>query len=537
MAFWSRLNPRRVVAVDYDSSQLRLVLSERAGRRFRVLRMVGVPVPDGLDLTDARAVGTFLGESLRDARLAGVPLAMSIPRGQAVLKPLTLPPGTAEGEMPNMVRYQVAGELPFPEAEAVIDFTVTSHVDVEADSQSEPDGVSVLASAARLPVVDHYRQVAASAGGKLVRLSLRPYANLRCVSTCTVRDDSETVALVMVTPDETEIDVMDGQTLAFSRSALHKLRCVDAAADEADEASRNRDLHTVVTEVIRSLQSFVAAERASEVDAVLVAGGTGLEQEVAHMLTQRLGVPCDLLDPSGGYELRGEETASAFVSALGLAGGAETDLPFDFLHPTEPVEQPDRRRTLVLAAMASMVLLIAALVLVRMQYLGGLRAQRGEAYKERERLKDVARSATLLERNVEDVREYLDGRRDWLGHLANLSVLLPPADEAYLPGGLRTLGDGSIRFMLRVREPAVLDALTHRLREAGYEFKIARSTVVDRDPFGYPNNYEIRIEADKNAHVDLARGTSVGRPGDDQAGEVLTDPEARRRVMRRRRGS
>jgi hypothetical protein len=436
--------------------------------------------------------------------------------------------------MPNMVRYQVAGELPFPEEEAVIDFTVTSHVDVEADSPSEPDGVNVLASAARLPVVDHYRQVAASAGGKLVRLSLRPYANLRCVSTCTVREESETVALVMVTPDETEIDVMDGQTLAFSRSALHKLHCAD---DDADEASGNRDLHTVVTEVIRSLQSFVAAERASEVDAVLVAGGTGLEQEVAHMLTQRLGVPCELLDPSGGYALRGEDSASAFVSALGLAGGAETELPFDFLHPTEPVEQPDRRRALVLGAVAGVVMLIAALVLVRMQVLGDLRARRGEAYKERKRLKDVARRAKLLERNVDDVREYLDGRRDWLGHLANLSVLLPPADEAYLPGGVRTLGDGSIRFMLRVREPAVLDALTARLRDAGYEFKIARSTVVERDPFGYPNNYEIRVEANRHANVDLAHGAAIGRPDDDQAGEVLTDPEARRKVMRRRRGS
>ncbi|MFW6061439.1 MAG: pilus assembly protein PilM, partial [Planctomycetota bacterium] len=110
---------RKLVAVDFDSRQLRLVEAERHRSGARIVRLAGFPMPEGIDLTDAQAVGAFLGRTLREMRLSRARVLMNVPRGQSVLKPLTLPPGTHSDEIAGMVQYQVSGELPFRSEEAV----------------------------------------------------------------------------------------------------------------------------------------------------------------------------------------------------------------------------------------------------------------------------------------------------------------------------------------------------------------------------------------------------------------------------------
>jgi Tfp pilus assembly PilM family ATPase len=525
------------VAVDFDRDAFRVVEAQRAGGRAKITRLASVPISAKIDLTDAQAVGCALGRALKDLRLAGEPVVMNIPRGQAVLKPMTLPPGTARDEMAAMVRYQVEDELPFPGEEAVIDFTVTrSHFDVEDNQADDEDaGENVLVAAARLPVVDHYRQVAQAAGVKLHRLGLRPYANLRCIEACTVRGPDESVALVQLLADETEIDVMVGASLAFSRSAMNP----QEGRPHPDSDEGRRAVHTVVTEVIRSLQSFSAIERGKSVDAILVAGGTGIEGRVAKVLAERTGVQVEMLDPAGGFRLRPGEQQGEFVSALGLAAGScEEELPFDFVNPKQPVVKRDHRRTYVLAAVAGLVVLIAALFPLRERYLAPKQSLRSELYETRERLKKNLKRIKTLPRQYAEVRDFLEPSYDWPRHLAALSMLLPPADEAYLPDGLRTGSDGSIGFTVRTREVQTIGTITENLQQAGYRIKIGRSSVAQRDPFGYYNSYEVTVYVTDESPGELTRALAVGRPEEDDAATLLGSPEGFRRWrehMKRRR--
>ena len=133
-----RRMPGRFLAVDMDSRVLRIVCAERTGRHIRIARLLRADFPDDLDATDASAVGGFLAATLRGASISAAAMVMSVPRGQAVLKPVRLPPGTDEADLPDMVRYQVERELPFRIEEAVVDFTISRHYHV--DDSPETDG-------------------------------------------------------------------------------------------------------------------------------------------------------------------------------------------------------------------------------------------------------------------------------------------------------------------------------------------------------------------------------------------------------------
>ncbi len=71
---------RNLVAVDFDSRQLRIVQARRQGDRMRVTKMNCTPMPEGMDIADPKAVGEFLGRTLKSMHLGSNGLVMSVPR-------------------------------------------------------------------------------------------------------------------------------------------------------------------------------------------------------------------------------------------------------------------------------------------------------------------------------------------------------------------------------------------------------------------------------------------------------------------------
>ena len=169
--------PRHLAAVDFDSTSVRIVHARRTGAATRIDTLYTSPVPAELDLDDAQAVGEFLGRTLKEfsretrTSLHGCGVLMSVPRQKAVLKPLTLPPGTVPDEMAAMIRFQVEKDLPFGLDQSVIDFTVTSHLNPSGSTNGvdQNAGVGVLVGAVSIEVVEHYRRIAEAAGVKLRR--------------------------------------------------------------------------------------------------------------------------------------------------------------------------------------------------------------------------------------------------------------------------------------------------------------------------------------------------------------------------------
>ena len=470
----------RLVGVDFDSRKLRIVAAERSSRGRRIVACGGGDLPAGLDVADASAVGALLGKALAEMGLRGAPLVMCVPRSLAVLKPVKLPPNTPSEDLAAMVHFQVAKELPFPPEDAVIDFTAESHYDVQGGDAEEQPGVNVLAAAVRLSAVDYYRRVAAAAEAKLLGLALRPYADLRCVAECEPQDAGACVVLVHMTADETEIDVVADGALAFSRAAI---RSLPAGGDGAE-------VGPLVQEIARSLQSYHTVRRGARVDAVLVAGDTGLEDAACQQLAHRLAVPCRVLQC--GSMLPGEaREASGYISALGLAACDAGELPFDFLNPKRPPVLRDKRKTRIQAAALAAILLLLVTIAGGTLYLKDKEARVAALQKADAALDAQIKNVREVARQVEAIEQWRDGDRKWLDHLSRLAALMPPAKDIYVTG-LDAKADGSVSFVVQARGSENVTALGERLSGAGYSFRPGQIKT-GNNKHGYPYGTTVRV--------------------------------------------
>ena len=504
--------PKRFAAIDFDSRSLYIVCAQRTRTGAHIQKLTHTEIPEEIDTSDADAFGAFLGKTLRTMRLGIKAVVMNVPRGLAVLKPLQFPPGTAYGELAGMVQFQVEKELPFPMAEAVVDFTLAGHYDTE-DVDDRPQ-VNVLVSAVRLPVVEHYKQIALAAGVKLFRLGLRPVATMRCVTECLGAAASGPLAVIHVTADETEIMVFSGGTLAFSRSAMFP----EPLAGDPDQSGSTPQSRTVAGEIARSLQTYQAAEGGAAIERVLLAGGTGIEDGVARSLRKRLGVSCERFDPAEALGLPDDGAASAYIASLGMAVGHDgSATPFDFLNPTRPRVRRNVKAIRGGLAAAVAVLVLAAGVVGGTMWVGGKQDQVAALKKQAATQKKLRKPYDTQVKHLAALHEWDDGGVDILGHWTYVSSVAPPCTDLYITS-LKVMGsDGLLKFNVRAKDDTAIIQLGQTLRNGSARYGIRTSRVsTGEDRFRYLYGTTIAISPPAGKRADLAGVKAPPRrPRDD----------------------
>ncbi|SVB04829.1 uncharacterized protein METZ01_LOCUS157683, partial [marine metagenome] len=212
-----------VTALDIDQRMLRVVqvATGKTPGSTRVKRVEVIPVPgEEFDLANPQKVGEWIARQLKSLHISPGTVVMAARRGEAVLKELLLPPLKDAGEMASMVHMRAARELPFPEKDAVIDFTVTK-VPTKKELQSAkkeaipatPDTKAhVVVAAVRRETVNHYQAIAEAAGLTLTGLALRPLASFRALKACVPEINGDAVALISVRRHEVDVDILiDGR--------------------------------------------------------------------------------------------------------------------------------------------------------------------------------------------------------------------------------------------------------------------------------------------------------------------------------------
>ena len=236
----------------------------------------------------------------------------------------------------------------------------------------------MLLAAVRAETLARLRETCQAAGLTPARIGLRPYANR--ISVCQLPGLAEQrVLYVDVGPTMTEIDIICGGALAFSRAANVTLPLTsgelitDSTAASAaelagfalsDESERTA-IAELLVEITRTLQAYRATDVDAAVDRILIGGSSGLESQLAESVGQRFELPTDLFDPTDVLDAEASEAAKlrSFSAALGLAWGLGEEglLELDFINPKKPI--PPRqtlKRNLRIAGIAAAVVLIAA---------------------------------------------------------------------------------------------------------------------------------------------------------------------------------
>jgi type IV pilus assembly protein PilM len=342
---------------------------------------------------------------------------VDVPRERAVINRLTLPP-TPNAEVAAAVRFQALKELPFPLDSAAVDFVVMGR---------DAGGLAteVLLAAVTTETLDRVRLTCEAAGLTPARIGLRPYANLISVRWMK-GTPQQRVLFVDVGPSATEIDVMCGDALSFARSAnvTVPLPPGDAAGREdsrvipiaeiSDLAVSDEALEAAVGELLvettRTLQAYRATDTEAQIDEVIVAGGTGVETQLADRLHRRLALPVALFDPTEALKVEAAEAPKlrSFSAALGLAWGLgrEGSLALDFLNPKRPISSRETlQRRVRIGGLAAAIVMVAVVGFAGKQYYA-LARQRDSAKAANKKLQAKVESKTELLNKIDEASDW-----------------------------------------------------------------------------------------------------------------------------------
>ncbi|MGE0482034.1 MAG: pilus assembly protein PilM [Phycisphaerae bacterium] len=431
---------RKVLCLDWDKRTLRMVVARLGGGSFSLEDAHSHRLPSAVDADDPAIMGDFIGQMMKRHRMHHRRAIVDVPRDKAVINRLTLPP-TPANEVAAAVRFQAMKELPFPLEEAVIDYVV-----VRRDANRLV--TEVLLAAVRNEALQRLRETCLAAGLTPARIGLRPYANL--VSVTHLPEMAErNVLFVDVGPTMTEIDAMCQGRLTFSRSAhvvvpplSFELTPTDDSRISSKSALMNMeragtDSESAVTEleleIVRTLQAFRATDPDVVINQVLIAGGTGVENELLAAVEKRLGLPSALYDPTGPLGVKPGEALKLrpFSAALGLAWGLSSEglLELDFLAPKKPVAARETlaRRVRIGAIAAAAVLVVGAAggVAYYQSLSAQVRALRGEVGK----LTEKAQRMRELENRASEAEEWAI-EAVWPDHLLRFHDCVPEPGKA-----------------------------------------------------------------------------------------------------------
>ena len=513
------------IALDWDHFYLRMAVararsaSPKGPARVKVRKLLAEPIPAALNLDDPVAVGHFIRESLKKRRIRARRAIVAVARDQALLRMIRLPEAP-DDELVSMAHLQMDKELPYPADEATIDVTFAH------PSGSGSEQVGVLAAAVRTKLLANIRKTAEAAGLKLDRVGLRAYANFCLVTRCVPIKPGQRLIYVDVGPDFTEIDIFSGQNLLFSRSAFVKIpldlsRPLHHASNEdrppPDKAKLSAVLAELVLEVHRTVQAYRAeqagledvsdeAPSAEPAEVILLGGGTGLEQDIARGLQERIDLPADILHPGQSFKLprniNGDERM--YSAVLGMALGPDTPEiigPLNFLRPRRmkrPRTVGSTRRKV--SAIAAGVLLCLGLMLGGRFRVGSVAREAANTEIAKNKLKAECKKMLRLRKKVQLVETWRRQGPGPLDEMRYITRMFPATNQAHLTKMLYFPG---VRIDLkgRAKSSKVIDELTARLVEDN-RFRVEPgSTAPVNDRYGFEQTFSLTLRPMKKSRT------------------------------------
>jgi len=498
-----------VTALDIDQRMLRIVHVTMSRGISRVRRIELIPLPkEELDLKDPIATGKWIGKQLKDIRLSPGVVVMAARRGECVLKEYQLPPLKDIGEMASMVKVKASRDLPFPESKASIDFTVTripTKKEIKASSNATVDPkANVVVSAIKNETLDFYKTIAKSAGFTLAGLGLRPMASFRVLKTCVPNIIKEAVALVSIRRHEVDVDILIDGRLIFSRELSANLNI----SKEDNESDKQKNLIHITKEIFRCLHSYEGSGAYQKLDHLLVAGGTGAEDKLCQCLNSQSEAEWKKMPPPTGLRLNKNNKGNTVraLTSLGLALGFvdEGGLSVNFLSPKRPILKRNEGRTKWLLALCLLIASTFVVFSIHKRSKSNAQAELDKLSPKYLALKKEERKNKIIIRTGDAVAAWKKESKDWLGHFAFLSSILPQCDKVYLKNlGTRRVGSsGVISFQLQAKDSSTLHSVEKRLRDIGYEFKsVPQTPGSDRHGYSFSASFELIIPDNFNHNL------------------------------------
>ncbi|GMV27373.1 MAG: hypothetical protein AMXMBFR58_34040 [Phycisphaerae bacterium] len=424
------MKSRQAVVVDLDRSRVTITLASVEAGRAVVKSCRSFVRPAEVDLFDGSAVGSWVGEKLRETGTLGAKVMLSLPRGDVVIKRLALPvsENVAQEDVVGAVRLAMSRQLSVPAEASAIDYVPLPGGDAGGDPAAS-QGMHVTAAALPGDRMDWCRAVARGAGIRLSRIGLRCFGAACVLAEESLRRDGGVMGVV---PTGASVEF-----LVIESGQLMLARAVDIAWPSDDPIELEAYAERVAVEAKRTWMSHRSGGSTVESQAVIVLGaGVGAEK-LAQSCSAAVERPGVTLLPSGAAAARQEPepAASVVAASVGLLMEESTGRPgLDFIHPRRAPDRAARRRQLVLGGVFAAIVGLGTPIVFAQMELSSLDDELTQVRKV-----TGARQSELTSMLAEDARlrhleRWTGVKVDWVAHIGALSEQVPAPPEALVDG-------------------------------------------------------------------------------------------------------
>jgi len=310
------MKSRDIVGIDIGSSSVKLVqLSELKGTYS--LKNAGIlPLPSDAIVDNSLMDTTSIVETIRDlVKSLGskvVDASCSISGNSVIIRKISLPAMTPE-ELEDQIAWEAEQYIPFDINDVNLDFEILD-ADLSASGK-----MTVLLVASKKEIINEYVSVFNEAGLKLVVVDVDSFAVQNIFELNYSPSENEVVALINIGASIMNLNVVKGGLSLFTRDvqmggnlyteeiqrqfavSSQDAEHIKITSDFPDKARLteiiSRVNETLSLEIHRSLDFYNSTAEDQKIGKVYLSGGCAKVSKLPEAVSQRLGMPVELLNP------------------------------------------------------------------------------------------------------------------------------------------------------------------------------------------------------------------------------------------------
>lgn len=459
--------PQRIVGLDLGSASIKLVELERTPAGMRLVRRVLQELPLGSPMDPAQQL-SWLQAVMKESRASEVHLALDHPA--VAIQHIRVPPMSPE-ELAEAVKWQVKDLVPFPVAEAVLDYEM-----IEEVWEKDIKKLSVVVAAVPRRIIQEQLALIAQAGATVTSITPTALAILRTFQALSPERLTASVAIIELGAARTHVVIVKegrlrlardlplgsaeitralagvspgGQGVPFDAAKAERVKRhvgiptenLEALTEEGVSLGQLAALIHVVldklmTDLRRILDFYHVHLHEGGVERLLVVGGGADLKHLPNVLREGLGLPVECYNPllvlsSTAMDHADVEDGPRLTAALGAAltaGRGVNLIPADLKARRRQTAMKNRMRRVGTVVGAAAAAVYGLLLVAAWSYGHRLRAVERDwqafepAYS---RSMDLAQQTRRMDGVMTSVRRFRSQQPLWEGIFKELSHATP----------------------------------------------------------------------------------------------------------------
>lgn len=325
-----------LLGIDISSTSVKLIELSRSGGRYKVEAYAVEPLPPNAvaekNIAELELVGQAVSRLAAKSRTGLKHAAVAVSGSAVITKQIQMEAGLSGDELETQLKIEADQYIPYPIDEVAIDFEIVG-------PSSTAGRNNVLLAACRKENVEIREAALALAGLTAKVVDVEAFALERAYQLVSDQlsggRENLTVAVVDVGATMTTLSVMRNGSTIYTREQVFGgkqlteeiQRRYGLSFEEAGLAKKQGGLPDdyelevlepfkdgVVQQISRSLQFFFAAGQYTEVDYILLAGGTSSIAGLDRLVQQKLGTPTLVANPFADMSLSSKVNAGALAA-------------------------------------------------------------------------------------------------------------------------------------------------------------------------------------------------------------------------------